>query len=93
MKLSGALARSAPLPLRNGPVEALLNRIGGSGGEPLLVGCIDREVPRQRFCDARDRVLGDAVKHGLQVTLGVELVEFGASQQAVNCGRSLAACI
>jgi len=50
--------------------------------EPLIrLGANRRykaDVPGQQFCDAVDRVIGDAAEHLAQVGFGIEAVELGA---------------
>ena len=45
----------------------------------------------QEFLDAVDGMIGDAGQHVAQVSLGVEAVEFGGADQAVDRGGALAA--
>ena len=52
-----------------------------------------RRVPGQQFGDAVDGVVGDAREHIAQVGFGVEAVEFGRSDQAIDSGGALAAGI
>ena len=54
------------------------------------LGAFLREVPRQEFVDAVDRVVGDAGQHVAEIGFGIENVEFGVTDQAVDCGGLLA---
>ena len=55
------------------------------GGRPR------RDIPGQQFADAVDRVVGDAAEHVAQVGFGIEPVELGRADQAVDRGGALAA--
>ena len=48
---------------------------------------------RQEFLDAVDRMIGDAGQHVEEIDFGVETVEFGGADQAVDRGGALAAHI
>lgn len=64
--------------------------LSGAGGG---LGTFRRDVPRQEFVDAVDRMIGDAGQHIAEIGFGVEVVEFGAADQAVDRGGSFAASI
>lgn len=49
--------------------------------------------PRQQLLDAIDRMLGDTLDHIAQVRLGIDAVELGRTDQAVDRGGTLAAGI
>jgi hypothetical protein len=52
-----------------------------------------REVPGQELLDAVDRMVGDAGQHVSEIRFGVEAVDFGRANQAVDRGGALAASI
>ena len=58
-----------------------------------MLGSVGGEVPGQQFGDAVDRVIGDAREHVAQVGFGIEAVELGRADQAVDRGGALAAGI
>ena len=42
------------------------------------------EIPRQQFVDAVDGMVGDAGQHLAQIGFGIEAVELGRTDQAVD---------
>jgi hypothetical protein len=54
-----------------------------SGGE-WCGGVVQPEVPGQQLCDAVHRMVGDALQHLAQVGLGIEAVQLGGSEQAIE---------
>ena len=52
-----------------------------------------REIPGQELLDAIDRVIGDAGQHVSEIRFGIETVEFGGADQAVDRGGAFAAGI
>lgn len=52
---------------------------------------IERAVPGQRVVEALDRMIGDPVKQGAEIGLGVEAVELGGTDQGVHRSRAIAA--
>ena len=51
------------------------------------------QVPGQEFLDTVDRVIGDALQDMAKIEFGVEIVELGRAEQAVNGRRAFAAGI
>ena len=49
-----------------------------------------RDVPRQKFLNAIDGMLGDALQHLAQIGFRVETVQFGRANQAIDCGSAFA---
>jgi hypothetical protein len=49
------------------------------------------DVPGQELLDAVDRMVGDAGQHIAEIGFGIETVEFGSADQAVDRGGSFAA--
>ena len=62
-------------------------------GGGVCHGEFRREVPGQEFLDAVDGMIGDAGQHVSEIRFGIETVEFGAADQAVDRGGALAAGI
>jgi hypothetical protein len=62
-----------------------------------LVGGVVRiecsHLPRKQVLDAVDGVLGDARKHLTQILLGVDTIQFRATDQTVEGGGALSAPI
>ena len=58
-----------------------------------MLGGVGREVPGQEFLDAVDRMVGDAGQHVAEIRFGIETVEFGGADQAVDRGGAFAAGI
>ena len=52
-----------------------------------------RRVPGQQFADAIHGMVSNAREHIAQVGFGIEAVEFGRSDQAIDSGGALAAGI
>src|ERR1039458_9955930 len=52
---------------------------------------LGRHVPGQQFGDAVDGVLGNAREHVAQIGFGIESVELGRADEAVDGGGALAA--
>ena len=51
------------------------------------------DVPGQQFLNAIDGMIRNARQHFPQVSFGIEVIEFGAADQAVDCCGSLSAGI
>jgi hypothetical protein len=51
------------------------------------------QVPGQEFLDTVDWVIGDALQDMAKIEFGVEIVELGRAEQAVNGRRAFAAGI
>jgi hypothetical protein len=49
--------------------------------------------PWQQFIDAIDGVLGDASDDVAQVGLGIKAIQFGGTNQSVDCGPAFAAAV
>ncbi len=49
------------------------------------------DVPGEQVADAIDGVVGDAAQHITQVGFGVEAVEFGGFDQAIEGGGAITA--
>ncbi|AIP35837.1 hypothetical protein DR64_5508 [Paraburkholderia xenovorans LB400] len=49
--------------------------------------------PWQQFVDAIDRVLGDASDDVAQVGLGIKAIQFGGTDQGIDCGATFAAAV
>jgi hypothetical protein len=49
--------------------------------------------PWQQFVDAIDGVLGDASDDVAQVGLGIKAIQFGGTNQSVDCGPAFAAAV
>ena len=62
-----------------------------SAGELIDVG--RQQIPRQQLVNTIDRMIGDELKHRADICLGIDAVEFGAAQQAIDRRGSLAAGI
>ena len=60
------------------------------GGE-FCGGVGQPKVPGQQLCDAVHRVVGDALQHLAQVGLGIEAVQLGRSEQAIESRGSFPA--
>ena len=50
-----------------------------------------KDVPRQQFFDAVDGMVGNALQHIAQIGFGIEAVELGRAEQAIEDCRPLAA--
>ena len=51
------------------------------------------QMPGQHLVDAADWMFGDSREHLAEKGFGIVAVEFGGSQQAVECRGSITACI
>src|SRR5271155_2033793 len=61
-----------------------------------MKGLLDRnsrEIPWQEILDAVDRMIGDAGQHISEIRFGIETVELGGADQAVDRGGTLTAGI
>src|SRR4029453_14455085 len=61
--------------------------------EPVFALCSRSDVPRQQVVDAVDRMLGNAVEYLTQIRFRIDAVELRRSNQAVERGGMLPACI
>ena len=61
----------------------------------MQFGCVDliSDRPGQKLGDSIDRMLGDPLDDEPQISFGVEAVEFGRADQAVDCSGAFAAGI
>jgi hypothetical protein len=57
-----------------------VTRIGSGGCQEWF----DVDVPGQEFCDAVDRMIGDAIEHRVQISFWIEAVQFGGLCRAPN---------
>jgi len=58
-----------------------------------MTGCWLAPVPGQQLVETPDRVVGDTGKHVGEPGLGVDVVELGGDDQAVDDGGALATAV
>jgi len=77
-RVAGESGRPLPLCRSTRSSNSLIER-------PLVFGNVSGEIPGQQFFDAVDGVLCDAGQYVPQVTLRIDSVQLGCSDQTVNC--------
>ena len=68
-------------------VEGSVASLGGVGAK--LIG----NDPRKQFIDAIDGMLGDASDDVAEVGLGIKAIQFGGTNESVDCGPAFAAAV
>ena len=71
----------------------LLKWMGVLLGGEFCGGVVQPNVPRQQLCNTVDRVVGDALQHLAQVGLGIEVVQLGGSEQAIEGSGSFSSSV